>query len=127
MKFGTMFNHTITPEKPRGISMTIPNQAMTVREILERYARGLPFEAGKIPIYQGENDGDQFHNFDRMELTDQMDFIRANAARVEKLTKEQNERVQSDMFETEVNKRLAAKEAKKGPNEPTEPSTPIVP
>jgi len=37
-------------------SMTIPDQTLSIKEILERYARGLPME-GKVPIYEGE-DGD---------------------------------------------------------------------
>lgn len=37
-------------------SSTIPDQTMTMREILERYARGLPIEAGKVPIYEGDED-----------------------------------------------------------------------
>lgn len=37
-------------------SMTIPDQSMSIKEILERYARGLPMD-GKVPIYEGE-DGD---------------------------------------------------------------------
>lgn len=28
---------------------------MSLREILERYAHGLPMEVGKIPIYNGED------------------------------------------------------------------------
>lgn len=36
-------------------SMTIPNEAMSIREILIRYSRGLPID-GKVPIYDEEND-----------------------------------------------------------------------
>jgi hypothetical protein len=37
-------------------SLTIPDQTLSIKEILERYARGLPMD-GKVPIYEGE-DGD---------------------------------------------------------------------
>lgn len=36
-------------------SQTIPNEALSIREILVRYSRGLPID-GKIPIYDEEND-----------------------------------------------------------------------
>ena len=38
-------------------SQTIPDQAMSVRELLSRYANGLPLAGSKEPIYEGE-DGD---------------------------------------------------------------------
>lgn len=38
-------------------SQTIPEQSMSVRELLQRYASGLPLASGKEPIYEGE-DGD---------------------------------------------------------------------
>lgn len=37
-------------------SMTQPDQAMSIREILERFSRGLPIEGQKVPIYDEEND-----------------------------------------------------------------------
>jgi hypothetical protein len=38
-------------------SATIPDQTMSVRELLQRYANGLPLGGGKEPIFEGE-DGD---------------------------------------------------------------------
>lgn len=37
-------------------SQTIPDQTMSIPEILQRYARGLPITKGKVPIYTGEDD-----------------------------------------------------------------------
>ena len=39
-------------------SLTIPDQTMTIREILTRFSRGLPVEQ-KIPIYN-ESDSDDY-------------------------------------------------------------------
>lgn len=36
-------------------SQTIPNEAMSIREIMIRYSRGLPID-GKVPIFDEEND-----------------------------------------------------------------------
>jgi hypothetical protein len=38
-------------------SLTIPDQAMSVREILQRFANGLPLGGSNEPIWEGE-DGD---------------------------------------------------------------------
>lgn len=38
-------------------SQTIPDQALSVRDLLSRYASGQPLGGGKEPIYEGE-DGD---------------------------------------------------------------------
>lgn len=38
-------------------SQTVPDQTMPIRELLRRYASGLPLGGSKEPIYEGE-DGD---------------------------------------------------------------------
>jgi len=35
-------------------SKTVPDQSMTLRELLVRYAKGLPLEGAKTPIWEGE-------------------------------------------------------------------------
>lgn len=37
-------------------SMTIPDQTMSIPEILRRFASGLPLQGNKNPIYDGEDD-----------------------------------------------------------------------
>lgn len=37
-------------------SQTVPDQAMSVTEILRRFARGLPLGGQRVPIYEGEED-----------------------------------------------------------------------
>ncbi len=44
-------------EKNGKPSLTIPDQTMSIRELLRRYASGLPLGGSKEPIYEGE-DGD---------------------------------------------------------------------
>jgi DNA-binding transcriptional MerR regulator len=48
------FNDDEINEQP---SMTVPDQSMSVRELLSRYANGLPLGGIKEQIYEGE-DGD---------------------------------------------------------------------
>lgn len=35
-------------------SMTIPDQSMTITEMLSRTARGLPINSGQVPVYNGD-------------------------------------------------------------------------
>ena len=60
IKHSTQYNgnvHELKNENDFGPSLTIPDQTMSIKEILERYARGLPMD-GKVPIYEGdEGDG----------------------------------------------------------------------
>jgi len=44
-------------EKNDKPSQTVPDQTMSIRELLKRYASGLPLGGSKEPIYEGE-DGD---------------------------------------------------------------------
>jgi hypothetical protein len=60
MKIKNILNyHTFDKkyEKNGQPSMTVPDQTMSIRELLRRYASGLPLGGSKEPIYEGE-DGD---------------------------------------------------------------------
>jgi hypothetical protein len=56
MKIRNIFNaHEFTDnEVITEPSQTIPDQSMSVRELLQRYASGLPLGGGKESIYEGE-------------------------------------------------------------------------
>jgi len=59
MRWITPFNYN--PAKHSGEintqpSMTIPDQTMTIQEILTRYAKGLPIGGSKTPYYDGVED-----------------------------------------------------------------------
>jgi hypothetical protein len=53
-------------------SKTVPDQTMSIREILTRYAHGLPIDSGKVPIYEGED----FHpDPSKMDLVDRQEYM----------------------------------------------------
>jgi hypothetical protein len=59
MKFKTPYNaeeFELDNEVNNLPSLTIPDQTMSIREILERFSKGLSIEQGKVPIYEGEED-----------------------------------------------------------------------
>jgi len=57
MKIKNVLNyHTFEKkyEKNGQPSLTVPDQTMSIRELLRRYASGLPLGGSKEPIYEGE-------------------------------------------------------------------------
>ena len=75
-KFKTQWDRKPSKGEPGGgISMTIPDQAMSVRDIMVRHQRGLPISA-RTPIYETEED--QYYDLpdlSRMELQERMEVI----------------------------------------------------
>lgn len=59
-------------------SQTIPDQAMSIPELIKRYASGLPLGGSKVPIYQNEEE-DLLNgtNWNKLDLSEQMDFMRS--------------------------------------------------
>lgn len=58
MKFQTQYNRKDFPRRHEINTLpsaTIPDQTMTIKQIMDRYARGLPLEGVKVPIYEGED------------------------------------------------------------------------
>ncbi|WNK13133.1 MAG: hypothetical protein [Microvirus sp.] len=57
MKFQTPFNRTTRYyERITEPSMTVPDQTMSMKEILRRFASGLPIGGIRVPLYEGEED-----------------------------------------------------------------------
>lgn len=60
--------------KYRGVSETVPDQAMSIQEILARSLQGYPLPVGRTPKYTGTDDFDDYDSNDH-DLTDLDDFI----------------------------------------------------
>lgn len=56
-----------TYEKGGGISMTVPDQSMSLKEILDRFARGLPVTGARVPMYDEEDDMPDIRTLDLAE------------------------------------------------------------
>lgn len=54
-------------------SKTIPDQAMSVKELLVRHTRGLPISGAKVPMYDAEED-DTLPDFKHMDLAELEEF-----------------------------------------------------
>lgn len=70
MKVRTIFNAQElrdTGEVNTSPSMTVPDQTMSVREIMDRYARGLPVGGSRLPQYDEEDDMPDIKTLDLVE------------------------------------------------------------
>lgn len=66
-------------------SLTIPDDALSIKEILDRYARGLPLGGERVPVYNGE---ELIPDFDRMSTIDRMEWLQSNADYISSLKTE---------------------------------------
>lgn len=69
----------ILGEKHFTPSQTVPDQTMSMRELLDRYARGLPLAGAKEPMYYGEEDLPDLH---RLDLAEIQELKEANKQRI---------------------------------------------
>lgn len=104
-------------------SMTVPDQTMSIRTILEKYARGENFNQ-KVPIFTDENDENLGIDIKRLDLSEIAELKRQNdeeirkmqdelgQKRADKAAKERDEAIQS------AAKRIVEENAKRGKEAP---------
>lgn len=86
---------TYKPAKPRkikGLSQTVPNEALSIAQLLARHLSGEPL-SGKRGVFIDEPhledvDGEKFRQLDLAEKEDILEGIRAMTARMKALEKE---------------------------------------
>lgn len=83
----------IKKEKNNQPSCTIPDQAMSIQEIMRRYARGIPL-AGNVPVYEDQetlqtSDG---VNFETLDLSEQHSLIKARQEELTEIKKREGKK-----------------------------------
>lgn len=71
MKFRTQYNYDYTTtlyEKNTIPSKTIPDQTMSISEIMRRFTKGLPIESAKAEVWDGEEDLPDTRKMDLSEI-----------------------------------------------------------
>jgi len=126
MKFKHNYNAEEFPARPErnsGEVVTQPDMAMTVQEMLERHKRGLPVEAGKVPIWMGE---EELPDLSKMDLVDRQAFVEMVADKLADIKEKirqadelKKQKAEADRFEMEVQKRLKALPKPKEDETPT--------
>lgn len=76
-------------EKTTGPDMTIPDQSMSIQEILVRYSRGLSTSGIKVPIYEGETDMPDMTHWD---LADREAYMSAAAEELQDIKNKLNKK-----------------------------------
>lgn len=89
-------------EENSGISETVPNDAFTTREILQRYAAGIPIGNVIAPTYEAEVDGEakdfmSYEMFKKMDFAEREAYLDKVIAKKNALEKELRSKAQKDI------------------------------
>jgi len=119
MKWNTQYNpNKVTEETFTNPSLTIPNEALSVREILIRYSRGLPIDE-RVPIYDEENDLLDPRKMDLADVQELREQYAAELAEIKQKKKEYDEaqaRAEQEKLEEEKRFKQELEEFKKHRN-----------
>lgn len=74
-------------EVNKGVSKTVPDQAMSIKEILERFASGRP-----VPNFKGAYYEEDFPDLAGLDFTELDDMKKANLESIENLTQKIRQR-----------------------------------
>lgn len=100
-------DHEVNLEK----SKTVPNQTMTILQMIQRHRKGLPIDESKGALYQGD---ELVPDISKMDLVDRQNYIDSVAdalvevrARLEEQVKTNQQKEWLKQVDTEVRKRMA--------------------
>lgn len=110
----------VIPEPGGGKSMTIPDQSMSIQELLRRFRAGMPLEGQRVPLYEGEDAVSV--EVAQMDLIDRENALRAAQEELQ-ATKD---RVRRAVEENNVKRIERIIEARNKKLEPKEKPTPPV-
>lgn len=109
-------------------SMTIPDQTMSIREILTRYARGLPLGGGQDVYYDEEDEMPDIRTMDLTDIADMRDeYLQRKAMYDEKIEKAKSEKTKAKYrkeWEEEQKKLLITKKSENDENPETNGDVP---
>lgn len=89
-----------------GKSETVPDMSMSIREIMDRYQRGLPLGGAKVPIYDPE---DEFPDINTLDYADREALQELHKAEIDQIKSNWQKRAD------------AIKKKKEAPKEPKKP------
>lgn len=97
--FENIINEYLPNDEP---SQTVPDQAMSIAEIMRRYAQGLPLEGEKVPFYENEEDIDTGNNMpdvSRMDLVDRLQLAKDAKEHAQEMERQIREQLQREKKE----------------------------
>jgi hypothetical protein len=98
-------------------TLTIPDQTMSMRTIMERYARGLPFEDRKVPLFDVDelSTGVDLRKLDLVDIQEMSMEHKKTLKKHKESVEEADKKRQHDLFEEEINKRVKALNSNNNP------------
>lgn len=119
MKIRTQFQDVAVPDKGEVNNLpsrTVPNQSMTVIQIMQRFAAGLPVDGQKVQMWEES----EMPDLNKMDLSEKFDLLRANQAKINML-KDQQVKQAAKQAQEKLRKQIeqevrAANEKKEQPN-----------
>jgi hypothetical protein len=91
-------------------SMTIPDQTMSIRTILDRHSRGLPIDGIKVPIWDGEEN--DLPDWRRLDLAERQELAHLYTNEIKDIKEKYNKVDKID--ENKDNLRVNVVESKSG-------------
>lgn len=105
MKFQTpYYRHKVKGENFTLPSLTVPDQTLSIPEILRRYSRGLSLGGMRTPIYEGEDDlfdGVDPRTLDLSELHEIAQAGQKAASQIEDIQKKERRRKEYEQMKEE--------------------------
>lgn len=97
--YQTQLNYKWLPQfwaKNNKPSKTVPNQSLSVKEIMERHRMGMPFNGAHIAQYYGE---EYVPDFERLDISERHAMIQANKERIQKIRGELQEKAEKEYMQ----------------------------
>ena len=82
-------------------SLTVPDQTLSIREIMDKYRRGIPLPAGKEPVYDGEDAPFNEDDLKKMDISERQELLEQSKIDVQEL----QEKAQRENKEAQEKKR----------------------
>ncbi len=92
-------------------SLTQPDQALSIKELIQRYANGLPLPADRSPIFEDPEAPSQGVNINTLDLSEKHELLEKGVEAAEKMKAAQKKRAQK-REEEELQRRINAEAEK---------------
>lgn len=113
-------NFDKNPEYNSGISETVPDQAMSIEEIMSRYSKGLPLDGERVPVWMQDGLEDDMPDLRHMDLAERQEIMEAVGDEIKAIRELHREKRAKEKEAREK----AAKAAKSQKAEPVDPKNP---
>jgi len=102
--------------KPMRKSMTVPSQALTVKQIVDKFLKGIPVDVSKKPVTYLDQDEEDFEALGRMDKADMAFHASEQRAKFERLKSEYeaNERSKAEEKQRQESEEKARKASASG-------------